>query len=216
MCYAPKAMPRRNPVTEGPTTYTTFQVARLLRVSAPTVVNWVTAGLLEAFRTPGGHRRIRREDLLAFARARSFPLVEELLDHAPPAVITHRVLIVDDEPEFCELVRTYLRARGGWEVELAHSGFAAGLTIARFKPDVVLMDILMPDMDGFEVLKMMMGDAEMREIPVVACTAWRDPTVEARVAREPFRAAVQKPVKLDHLAAVLESAIATVSVGAFA
>ena len=69
------------------------------------------------------------------------------------------------------------------------------------------MDIMMPDMDGFEVLKMMQSDKEMRDIPVVACTAWRDPQIELRVKREPFRACVQKPVKLDQLAAVLEAAL---------
>lgn len=202
-------MARRRLVSEGPVTYTTFQVARFLGVTPPTVVNWVSGGLLVAYRTPGGHRRIRREDLVEFARARAFPVVPELAD-APAldnAVISRRVLVVDDEPDFCDLVRTYLLGRGGWEVEIALSGFAAGLTIARFKPDVVLMDILMPDMDGFEVLKMMRGDAEMRDVPVVACTAWRDPNVEQRVKREAFRDCVQKPVKLDHLAAVLEAAL---------
>ncbi len=208
-------MARRRPVSEGPTTYTTFQVARFLGVSPPTVVNWVSGGLLPAYRTPGGHRRIRREDLVAFARVRAFPLVPELLD-APreePTTICHRVLIVDDELDFCNLVRSYLTSRGGWDVEVALSGFAAGLTIARFKPDVVLMDIMMPDMDGFEVLKMILGDSEMCEIPVVACTAWRDPQVEQRVKREAFRACVQKPVKLDHLAAVLEAALGALPAG---
>ena len=71
------AMPRRIPA-EGPVTYTTFQVARFLGVSPPTVVNWVTGGLLAAYRTPGGHRRIRRSDLIQFALERGFPLAQEL------------------------------------------------------------------------------------------------------------------------------------------
>lgn len=202
-------MARRRLVSEGPVTYTTFQVARFLGVTPPTVVNWITGGILSAYRTPGGHRRIPRDELVAFAKARSFPLPGELVDPVggPVTVISRRVLVVDDEPDFCNLVRSYLLGRGGWEVEIALSGFTAGLTIARFKPEVVLMDILMPDMDGFEVLKMMRGDAEMRDVPVVACTAWRDPQIEQRVKREAFRDCVQKPVKLDHLAAVLEAAL---------
>ncbi len=202
-------MPSRRSETEGPITYTTFEVARFLGVSPPTVVNWVKRGLLLAYRTPGGHRRIRRQDVQAFARTRAFPLVGDLVDGVVETggVVCHRVLVVDDEADFCSLVRTYLTGRGGWEVEVALSGFAAGLTIARFRPDVVLMDIMMPDMDGFEVLKMMQNDSEMRDIPVVACTAWRDPQIEQRVKREPFRDCVQKPVKLDLLAAVLEAAL---------
>ncbi len=208
-------MPRRRSISEGPVTYTTFQVARFLGVTPPTVVNWVSGGLLPAYRTPGGHRRIRREDLVAFARERAFPVVPELMDVplAEPVVVSRRVLVVDDEADFCNLVRSYLIGRGGWEVEIALSGFAAGLTVARFKPDVVLMDILMPDMDGFQVLRMMRNDSEMRGVPVVACTAWRDPQVEQRVKREAFHDCVHKPVKLDHLAAVLEAALGAAPAG---
>lgn len=208
------AMPRRIPA-EGPVTYTTFQVARFLGVSPPTVVNWVTGGLLAAYRTPGGHRRIRRSDLIQFALERGFPLAQELepgpVAAAPvssvAASVVHRVLIVDDELDFCELVRMHLGFRGGWEMDIALSGFATGLTLLRFKPAVVLMDILMPDMDGFEVLKMMQADAEMRHIPVVACTAWRDPQAEIRMRQAGFYAIVQKPVDLDHLASVLDAAV---------
>lgn len=200
-------MPRAS--SEPPVTLTTFEVARLLGVSPPTVVNWVSSGLLEAYKTPGGHRRIRRESVVAFAHARGFPLPTEWpeAEAAPPPAPRRRVLVVDDEPDFCEMVRTFLGSRGGWEVEFALSGFAAGLTIARFKPAVVLMDLMMPGMDGFEVRKMMQQDAEMSQIPVVACTAWRDPDIERRVQREGFCASVQKPVRLDQLASVLDAAV---------
>lgn len=210
---------RRPPVAELPVTLTTFEVARLLGVSPPTVVNWVTSGLLEAHKTPGGHRRIRRESVVAFAHSRGFPLPPELAGGddgapAPGPASARRVLVVDDEPDFCEMVRTFLSSRGGWDVEFALSGFAAGLTIARFKPAVVLMDLMMPGMDGFEVRKMMQQDTEMSQIPVVACTAWRDPEIERRVQREGFCATVQKPVRLDQLAAVLDAAVATSRGGA--
>ena len=118
-----------------------------------------------------------------------------------------RVLIVDDEPDFCDLVRNYLQVRGALDVEVALSGFAAGLTIARFKPAVVVMDILMPDMDGFEVLKMMRSDPEMQEIPVIACTAYRDPQIEDRVRRESFHGYIEKPLKLDRLLEMIEQAM---------
>jgi CheY-like chemotaxis protein len=179
------------------------------------VVNWVNDGLLPAHRTPGGHRRILRGDLVQFAMARGFPLAPELEDGAgssgapiqAAARVVHRVLIVDDELDFCELVRMHLGFRGGWETDIALSGFATGMTLFRFKPAVVLMDILMPDMDGFEVLKMMQADPDMRHIPVVACTAWRDPEAELRMRQAGFYAIVQKPVDLDHLASVLDAAV---------
>ncbi len=210
-------MPRRKADGVGPRYLTTFMVAKKLGVSPPTVVNWVNSGLLPAHRTPGGHRRIAREDIRAFAQEHDYPLPadfeddEELPSAAAPTPRAtngpHKVLVVDDQREFCTLVRDYLVLRGGYEVEIADSGFAAGYAVAQFKPEVILMDILMPDMDGFEVLRMLQADPETRSIPVIACTAYRDPHVEERVKREAFVDYMEKPLRLDRLADVVASAI---------
>lgn len=203
-------MARKRGQQGGPKYYTTFDVAKFLGVSAPTVVNWVNGGLLQAHRTPGGHRRMTREDILAFTHAHDLPAPRELdedQEDGAPSTDGRRVLIVDDEADFCNLVRDFLVARGGWEVEVAHSGFAAGVAVARFRPVVVLMDLMMPDMDGFEVLHVLQKDPEMREIPVIACTAWRDPAVEERVRGEAFSGYVQKPLRLDAFVGLLESTL---------
>jgi excisionase family DNA binding protein len=190
-------MPRRKNHLDGPTYYTTYQVAKFLGVSLPTVVNWVNSGLLVAHRTPGGHRRIARNDVLTFARVNDYPLSREFLEQGAGA--RRKVLVVDDEADFSDMVRDYLVLKGGFEVEVAHSGFQAGYTVARFKPDIILMDILMPDMDGFEVHRRLRSDPETRHIPVIACTAYRDPTVDARIQEVKFDGFVEKPLKLDAL-----------------
>jgi excisionase family DNA binding protein len=189
-------MPRRKNQYEGPTYYTTYQVAKYLGVSLPTVVNWVNSGLLAAHRTPGGHRRIARNDVIAFARENDYPLAREFLEAGTGR---KKVLIVDDEHDFSDMVRDYLTIKGNFEVEVADSGFQAGFTVARFKPDIILMDIMMPDMDGFEVYRMLRDDPETRHIPVVACTAYRDPVVDSRIREERFDGFVEKPLKLDSL-----------------
>jgi len=200
-------MARRRNERTGPTYFTTFQVARMLGVSPPTVVNWVNGGLLQAHRTPGGHRRIKEDDIADFARRNSYPLPEEVAPRPDRAPAAMKVLIVDDEPDFCSMVRDYLQLRGGFEVEVANSGFAAGLTVARFRPAVILMDILIPDMDGFEVVRMLRQDPEMQGVPVIACTAHRDPVIEERVRREGFNGFLQKPVKLDTLLTAMDQAL---------
>ncbi len=194
-------MARRKKTASGPIYYTTFQVSKLLGVSLPTVVNWVNSGLLEAHRTPGGHRRIARNDLIAFARQYNIPIPEEVLDEPPGR---RRVLVVDDERDFSDMVREYLTIRGNYEVEVADSGFAAGFTVARFKPDIILMDIMMPDMDGFEVLRTLREGKDTRHIPVVACTAYRDPEIERRIQEEDFDGFIQKPLELDELLALIQ------------
>jgi excisionase family DNA binding protein len=189
-------MPRRKSNVVGPTYHTTHQVAKFLGVSLPTVVNWVNQGLLPAHRTPGGHRRIARNDIISFAREHEYPLSREFLEQTGA---TRKVLIVDDERDFAEMVRDYLALKGGFDVGVAESGFQAGFTVARFRPDVILMDIMMPDMDGFEVYRMLRDDPETRHIPVVACTAYRDPAIDRRVREEQFDGLVEKPLKLDDL-----------------
>lgn len=214
-------MPRKKADGGGPKYLSTFVVAKKLGVSPPTVVNWVNSGLLPAHRTVGGHRRMQRADIIKFAKEHDIPLPpdfeteddEPTTEKAPPTGRNtspsgpHKVLVVDNEPEFCTMVREYLVFRGGYEVEVADSGFAAGYAVAQFKPQVILMDILMPDMDGFEVLRMLQADPETRSIPVIACTAWRDPRVEERVKKEAFVGFIEKPFRLDRLADVVANAI---------
>jgi excisionase family DNA binding protein len=188
----------------GPTYYTTYQVSKILGVSLPTVVNWVNSGKLNAHRTPGGHRRIGRNDLISFAREYNYPLSDEFLADSSGR---RRVLIVDDERDFSDMVRDYLAMKGEFDVEVADSGFAAGYTVARFKPDVILMDIMMPDMDGFEVLRMLRAGRDTHHIPIVACTAYRDVNVEKRIQEEDFDGFIQKPLKLDELMGLIDTTL---------
>lgn len=189
-------MARKKTSVQGPVYYTTYQVAKFLGVSLPTVVNWVNSGLLRAHRTPGGHRRIAHNDVIAFARANDYPIAAEL---SVKGSSRKKVLVVDDERDFSDLVREYLRMKGDLEVEVADSGFQAGFTVARFKPDLILMDLMMPDMDGFEVHRTLREDPETRHIPVVACTAYRDQEVDRRLRDEPFDGFIEKPLQLETL-----------------
>ncbi len=189
-------MARRKAQYDGPVYYTTHQVAQFLGVSLPTVVNWVKSGLLAAHKTPGGHRRIAHNDVIAFARSNDYPLSRELLAQGGGPC---KVLVVDDEKDFSEMVRDYLQIKGGFEVEVADSGFQAGFTVARFKPDLILMDIMMPGMDGFDVHRMLRADPDTKHIPVIACTAFRDPDIDQRIRAERFDGFVEKPLKLDSL-----------------
>ena len=110
-----------------------------------------------------------------------------------------RVLIVDDEADFSDMVREYLKVRGELDVEVADSGFQAGFTVAKFKPDLILMDLMMPHMDGFEVHRTLQEDPETQHVPVIACTAYRDPEIDRRIREERFDGFIEKPLKLDTL-----------------
>jgi len=187
-----------------PKYYTTFQASKLLGVSLATVVNWTKAGLLAAHRTPGGHRRIAEEDLVVFAKAYKMPLDPEIV--AAHGSDQLRVLIVDDDDEFLKTARAMLETRH-YGVETARSGFAAGMAVGKFKPACIILDIRMPGMDGFEVAEMLRRTAPARAIPVIACSAYLDDELRARVARE-FDAFLEKPLDVDTLSDAVEAVIA--------
>jgi excisionase family DNA binding protein len=158
--------------------YTTFEAAQLLGVSLPTVVNWIKARRIKAHRTPGGHRRIAREDLAAFMQRHGMPVPEELSGLAPGR---RKVLVVADAGPGREGLVRQLAAEG-YAVEQASPGFAAGAATARYDPDALVL--IAPTRDGGETLRAVRGDRELATLPVVAVgpAAWKDDLLEVGVA----------------------------------
>lgn len=177
--------------------FTTHQAARLFGVSIPTVASWCDTGVLEFHRTPGGHRRIARDTLVAYAKERGVPLPREMSGGAS------RVLIVDDERDFAEMLSDYLVMKG-FEVAVAHTAFQAGLELGRFAPALVLLDTDMPDTDAFEVLRVLREDGALREVRVLACTSFRDGSLDSRVARQRFDGFIEKPMKMSSLVDLIQ------------
>jgi excisionase family DNA binding protein len=174
---------------------TTHQVAGVLGVSLPTVVNWVKAGRISAHKTPGGHRRIAREEVIRFSEATDYPLPAGW--GRPPE--HPRVLVVDGEPDFGEMVGDYLDLNGAFDVRVVDNPFAAGLEIGRFKPHVVVLDMAMSELDALGALDVLQTSREEEGLQVIACTPVRDPILEQRLADGQIDAQVHKPVPMDQL-----------------
>jgi excisionase family DNA binding protein len=183
----------------GPKYHTTHQVAQLLGVSLPTVVNWVNGGLLSAHRTPGGHRRISTADLAAFAQENDYPLE---LDVGEAPAEGRRVLVVDDEPDFAEMVRDYLGLKGTLDVRVADDPFVAGVEMGRFQPHAVVLDLQLAGLDGLAMLARIRADPDLGDLPVIACSDFADAEKTALAAG--FDAFLAKPLKLDDLLACVE------------
>ena len=129
------------------TIYTTHEVSRLLQVNPRSVINWIEQSLLPSYRTPGGHRRIRRDDLLVFLRKHQIPTPASLVD------ATFSVLIVDDEDDIANMMKSYFQQQGGYEVSTASDGITALMEVGRIKPDLLVLDIMIPGVDGIEVCR---------------------------------------------------------------
>ena len=163
------------------------QVAELLMVSPITVRQWAQKGELAAMTTPGGHRRFLHEDLVRFAKKRGLAL-------AVPDDGTLRILVVDDDQPFagylCSLFNTLPDALT-WD--LAHDGFEAGTKVQTFRPHVVLLDLMMPGLNGFEVCLRLKNDPSTRAIRVIAMTGYFSPENDQRIRDAGAEVCLAKP-----------------------
>ena len=194
---------------QKPTRYlTSVEVAAACGVSPRTVTNWIRDGAIRAHRTVGGHGRVAVEELRRFLASRGIPVPAELasdpVEEGPGQSPGRRVLVIDDDEAFLEVVKELLTA-SGFVVETARQGFLAGWLVGRRTPDVIVLDLVMPGLDGYEVLALLREREESRTIPVVACTSLRGPETEARLKNAGFDAFVRKPIDFKVLVQTIET-----------
>jgi len=170
---------------------TTFEISQICEVNPTTVQNWVKEKKLKAHATPGGHRRIRREDLIAFMKQFDLPLPAALLDRGP------HILIVDDEPEVLKMLAEAFQARAeGASIDTALSGVEALLAIGERNPDLLILDILMPGMNGLEVCRKLKEKPGTRKIKIVAITGRPDGEMKQRILQAGADLFYRKPLNL--------------------
>ncbi len=122
--------------------FTTGEAAQVCNVSQQTIIRCFDAGRLQGFRIPGSRfRRIPRESLVKFMKDNRIPL--DNLDSGKK-----KVLLVDDDPEILELMVDVLIRDGRFDVKTASSGYDAGIMTQQFKPDLIILDYMLPDVNG--------------------------------------------------------------------
>jgi excisionase family DNA binding protein len=129
------------------TVFTTGEAAEICKVSQQTIIRCFDSGRLKGFRVPGSRfRRIPRDALLQFMKDNSIP--PDLLDSGKT-----KVLVVDDDPEIVELFVDVLERDGRFEVKTASTGYDAGMMTNEFRPDLIILDYMLPDVNGNVVCK---------------------------------------------------------------
>jgi excisionase family DNA binding protein len=171
--------------------FTTFEISQICGVNPTTVQNWVKAKKLKAYHTPGGHRRIQREDLIAFLKQFGMPIPAELNQG------TTLVMIVDDETEILELLETLLKS-GDKDVEIikAQGGVEALVMIGERKPDLLILDIMMPAMNGYEVCRKLKSSLNTQNIKIVAISGDHSSNVRTRILGSGADLFFTKPLNL--------------------
>jgi excisionase family DNA binding protein len=150
--------------------FTVFQASKLCSVTPKTIINWIDSGHIRAFKTVGGHRRIKRKDLEDFMKKQGIPIPEqELVEERK------RILIVDDDPIIVEtIVQALEEDEFDYEVISASDGFEAGLQVNHFRPHLLVLDIMMPDIKGYDVCKRIKTDENTKHTKIIVLSAYLD------------------------------------------
>ncbi len=144
------------------TAYTTFEAAKICHVTHHSIKNWIKQGLIKASRTPGGHYRILEKDLDAFREKYDmFPREKE--------AEVKRIMIVDDDPDALAMMENIL-TNEGYELIKVSNATEVGLKAAQLSPDLILLDFLMPELDGFTVCKVLRNNELTQNTPIMAVT----------------------------------------------
>jgi len=141
--------------------FTTGEAAEVCKVSQQTIIRCFDAGRLEGFRVPGSKfRRIPRQSLIKFMKDNNIPL--DAVDSGK-----RKVLIVDDDAEIVELLVDVLARDGRFETRTASSGYEAGIATQRFRPEVILLDYMLPDVNGNVVCQTIRRNPEFENIKII-------------------------------------------------
>ena len=178
-------MARENPGRQPPLGETDWltlgQAARYLGVAQSTIRKWSDSGRVRAFKTPGRHRRYRRDDLDAF-----------LQRSAPETRSGPIVLIVDDDERLREYVRVNLEMEG-YTVHEAGSAEEGMKVLDELRPDLVLLDVMMPKVDGWEMLQLMHERHGVGSVPVVMFSGKVDEAAADQAAERGAQGFIGKP-----------------------
>ena len=141
--------------------FTTGEAAEVCKVSQQTIIRCFDAGRLEGFRVPGSKfRRIPRQSLIKFMKDNSIPL--DTIDSGK-----RKVLIVDDDAEIVELMVDILGRDGRFETQTASSGYEAGIATQQFRPEVIPLDYMLPDVNGNVVCQTIKRNPDFEEIKII-------------------------------------------------
>lgn len=164
------------------------QVAELFMVSPTAVRQWAEKGELNALTTPGGHRRFLPREVARFARNRGLTL-------NPTQTGALRILIVDDDEQVMRYLVELLNGFGEEVVtETASDGFVAGLKVHEFEPHVILLDLMMPVLNGFQVCSLLKAEPTTKAIRVIAMTGYPSPENVKKIIVAGAEACLPKPI----------------------
>jgi len=175
------------------TVFTTGEAAKVCKVSQQTIIRCFDNGQLKGFRVPGSRfRRIPREALYKFMKDNGIPT--DALESGK-----RKILLVDDDLDLVEMLTKVLEEDGRFEVRVANNGFDAGMMVKEYRPDLIILDVMLPDINGKEVCHRVRADPTMEDVRIICISGMieEDKIQELKLAgADDF---LPKPFDVDHL-----------------
>jgi len=160
------------------------------------VLKWIKSGKLRAFSTPGGHYRVSAEDFRTFLEKYDIPVDETFFRGTTK---DRTVLVVDDEPNIREIVRRLLNELdANLKVEEACDGYEAGIKIGSLNPDLVIMDVMMPRVDGISLCRSIRENPKTEHVKVLAITAFPEQDNVKKMYDAGADLCLIKPLQFEH------------------
>src|SRR5881398_754031 len=161
------------------TVFTTGEAAKVCKVSQQTIIRCFDNGQLKGFRVPGSRfRRIPREALYSGKR---------------------KILLVDDDVELVELIGDVLELDGRFEVRTANNGFDAGMMVKEYRPDLIILDVMLPDINGKEVCQRVRSDDSVDDVRIICISGMIEEDKIADLKAAGANDFLHKPFEIEEL-----------------
>lgn len=175
------------------TVFTTGEAAKICKVSQQTIIRCFDNGTLKGFRVPGSRfRRIPRDLLYAFMKDNGIPT--DALESGK-----RKVLIVDDDEELVELLSDVFAKDGRFDIRTANNGFDAGMLVREFRPDLVILDVMLPDINGKEVCQRVRSDESLESVKIICISGMVEQDKIAELREAGANDFLHKPFNVDRL-----------------
>lgn len=174
---------------------TISQASKYCKVPVKTIKSWIETELLPTLKGTGGHRRINKEDLDKFLQSKGIPLPEEAKTET-----RKKILVVDDDRIIVEtIVQSLEEDECGYDLISAADGFEAGIQVSHFKPDLVILDINMPDINGYEVCRKIKSSPATCGTKIIVLSAYLNGEAFEQMKEYGADACFSKPLPLAQL-----------------
>jgi excisionase family DNA binding protein len=205
--YPTEELPTMPPIVVKKSFCTTREAATQLGVSVGTVPLWVESGLLQAWKTAGGHRRVLRDSVESLLHEK--PILTAITGSNTTATVEPqylRILVVEDDPSLLRLYQTHIaRWPMATDLTLLDSSIGAMFQMGRGGPDLLITDLHMPGMDGFAMLKVLEKAPEMANTKVVVVTGLDEDDINAGGGVPQGFDVLTKPIPFDRLLSIAQA-----------